>query len=139
MRLLIDTCVFSEAQRPQGDLRVKTRVSLFEQHEAFLSVITIGELANGIALLDDGGRKRGLASWFGTLQQNYSTRILPIDAEIARRWGELSAASKRNGSIIPIADGLIAASALKHGLTVVTRNTRHFAACGVAVIDPWEN
>lgn len=137
MRLLIDTCVLSEVQRSQGDRRVRARVEALERHEAFLSVITIGELARGIALLDQGQRKRELAAWLEMLEQYYASRILPIDAEIARLWGELSAKGKRQGISIPVMDGLLAATALRHGLHVVTRNTRHFEATGVLIIDPW--
>lgn len=73
------------------------------------------------------------------LEQRYGEHLLDIDAETARLWGEITARAQRNGAIVPAADGLIAATALRHGLHVMTRNAQHFVATGVAVIDPWED
>ncbi|MBT9587060.1 PIN domain-containing protein [bacterium] len=67
-----------------------------------------------------------------------AARILPIDAEVARHWGNLTAKAQLRGILIPASDGLMAATALRHGLCVVTRNTRHFAASGAQIFDPWE-
>jgi predicted nucleic acid-binding protein len=137
MRLLLDTCVLSEVQRGRADQRVLARIAAFEQREAFLSAMTIGELARGVALLDEGRRKQELAVWLATLEEQYASRILPIDEEIARIWGELSASGRRQGIAIPVVDGLIAATALKYGLYIITRNTRDFQVTGARIIDPW--
>lgn len=137
VRVLLDTCVLSELQRPHGASRVRARVEEIDAAHVFLSVVTFGDLIKGIALLEPGARKRQLETWLLGLEQRYGEHLLDIDAETARLWGEITARAQRNGAIVPAADGLIAATALRHGLHVMTRNSRHFAATGVAVIDPW--
>lgn len=101
----------------------------------FLSAITIGELMHGIALLlrRDAVRAATLRAWLGSVRQEYHGRILPVTDDVATRWGELSAQRSR-----AIADTLIAATALVHGLAVVTRNVADFADTGVAIVNPWE-
>jgi predicted nucleic acid-binding protein len=135
--VLLDTCVLSELQRLQGNLRVRARVEALDPERLFLSVVTIGELAKGIALLATGARKRELSAWLLGLEQRFTAAILPVDVEAARVWGELTAHAQAQGIQIPASDGLIAATALRHGLHVMTRNTKHFAATGALVIDPW--
>ena len=137
MRFLIDTCVLSEVQRPQGDQRVRTQMQALAQHELFLSAIAIGELTKGVALLNPSHRKQALSTWLATIERRYAARILPVDEEIARIWGELSARGQRQGVPLPVTDGLMAATALRHGLRVVTRNTRHFVLTGALIFDPW--
>ena len=139
IRVLLDTCVLSEAQRPQGNPQVRARVEEIEPLHLFASVITIGELVKGVARLPASSRKRTLASWVLGLEQQFGEHILPIDVEIARRWGQLSAQAQAQGFQIHASDGLIAATALRHGLHVMTRNTKHFAATGAPIIDPWED
>jgi toxin FitB len=136
--VLLDTCVVSELQRPRGNPRVRGRVERFESDQLFLSAITIGELSKGVSLLSSGERKSRLIAWLDELEREFANRILPVDIEVARLWGELTARAQRNGETIPATDGLIAATALRHGLQVMTRNSRHFAAAGVLIDDPWE-
>lgn len=107
------------------------------EDDLFLSVVTYGEIVKGIALLDEGRRKRELRQWIGDLAAHYDERILPVDRETAVSWGEITARARRSGVQIPPSDGLIAATALRHGLHLMTRNTRDFEATGVLVIDPW--
>jgi toxin FitB len=87
VRVLLDTCVLSEIQRPRGDPGVRARVEELEPARLFLSVVTVGELAKGIALLPAGARKRELSSWLLGLEQRFAAAILPVDAETARLWG----------------------------------------------------
>jgi predicted nucleic acid-binding protein len=136
--VLLDTCVLSELQRPQGSAAVRARVEELDADHLYLSVITFGELVKGITLLSPGARRRELERWLLGLEQHYSEHLLGIDSEVSRLWGEITARAQRNGIIIPATDGLIAATALRHGLHVMTRNTRHFAATGVPIIDPWD-
>ena len=138
VRILLDTCVLSELQRPQGNPTVRARVEGLDPFSVFMSVVTLGELAKGIALLNPGARERELASWLIALENQYADRMLEIDADVARMWGELTARAQTQGVPIPAADGLIAATAMRHGLHVMTHNTRHFAGTGVQVIDPWQ-
>lgn len=137
VRVLLDTCVLSELQRPRGDARVRERVEELAVGDLFLSAITLGELAKGVALLVDGRRKQELASWLAGLERRFDEQILPVDREIARTWGELTARAQTAGIQISSTDGPIAATALNHGLHVMTRNTRHFSATGALILDPW--
>jgi len=85
-----------------------------------------------------GPKKAALASWLATLRSTYAERVLPIDATIATIWGRLTALVERRGGLLGVVDGLIAATALHHGYTVVTRNIADFAGTGVPVINVWE-
>ncbi|MDQ3702330.1 MAG: type II toxin-antitoxin system VapC family toxin [Chloroflexota bacterium] len=135
---MLDTRVLSELQRPQGSPQMRAQVEALDPEQLYLSVITVGELTKGIARLPASARRRQLSSWLMGLEQRFGELILPIDTEVARRWGELTARAQSAGVPIPVSDGLIAATALRHGLHVMTRNTRHFAASGTVIIDPWE-
>jgi predicted nucleic acid-binding protein len=137
VRVLLDTCVLSELQRSHGHPGVRARVEELAPECLFLSVITLGELTKGVLLLAEGRRKQELNSWLLGLEQQFSDQILTIDQDVARLWGELSARAQVRGIQIPASDGLIAATALRHGLHVMTRNTRHFAASGALILDPW--
>ena len=131
---LIDTMVLSELRLRQRDPGVVAWVSGQRQQDCFLSVVSIGEIERGIARKSSGDPvfASQLAAWLDQLLRLYGDRLLPVDAGVARRRGLLSAAIGHDG-----ADLLIAATALERGLTVVTRNLRHFAPTGVATVNPW--
>ncbi len=137
MRILLDTCVISELRKTDIHPRLKELVDMIDEENIFISVISIGELIKGVSLLDDGQRKRELLSWVGGLERNFADRILGIDQETAHIWGEVSAKANKSGKIVPACDGLIAATALRHGLHLVTRNTADFTPTAVMLIDPW--
>ena len=137
MRGLLDTCTLAEIRLPAGNPAVKAFVAGIPDPDLFLSVMSIGEIVKGITLLDLGRKRTALASWLARLEDRFGDRILPVDIEVARLWGEMTAGARRGGVVIPELDGLIAATALRYELHVVTRNTRHFAATGVSLIDPW--
>lgn len=139
MRTLVDTCVLSEVQRRQGNARVREQFEALSDDEIYLSVLTLGELRKGIDKLKASAKKRTLAIWFDQLQASARDRLLPIDHETAVIWGEVSARSEKKGQPIPAIDGLIAATALRHGLHLMTRNVAHFEASGVLLINPWED
>ncbi len=131
---LIDTVTISALRRRQ---RNPTVVAWFEQQrttDLFLSVISIGEIECGIAQqrATDPGFAGSLAAWLDRVLALYGERVLPFDVQTARRWGALSAALGNES-----ADLMIAATALEHGLTVVTRNVSDFEPTGVAVLDPF--
>jgi predicted nucleic acid-binding protein len=107
--------------------------------DLYLSALTVGEIAKGVALLAAGKKKRSLGSWLNGLEAQFADRILGIDAGTARLWGEITARAQRTGVILPAVDGLLAATAIRHGLHVITRNTRHFAATGALLLDPWRD
>lgn len=131
---LIDTVTLSELRRRKRDPMV---VAWFERQrtsDLFLSVISIGEIERGIARqrATDLGFAGALAAWLDHVLALYGERVLPFDLWTARRWGALSAALGNDS-----ADLMIAATALEHGLTVVTRNVRDFEPAGVAFLDPF--
>lgn len=137
MRVILDTCVIAELRRFEGNTAVKTAVERMADEDLFLSVLTIGEIAKGIHLLPAGKKKNSLNAWLTGLQKEFSLRMLTVDIETAQIWGELIVRSQKSGIIIPAFDGMLAASALRHGMHIMTRNTKHFAASGALVIDPW--
>jgi len=136
---LLDTCVISEIRREQGRPRVRAQVGAIRNRDLFLSVITVGELTKGITLLPAGRKKDALSEWLLVLEQDYAERILPVDAETARVWGELTAAAQSGGKTVSVSDGLIAATAIRHGLHVMTRNVSDFRDTGAMLINPWED
>lgn len=137
MRVLLDTCTLAEIKKPDGLVQVKQAVAALADEDLFLSVVTYGEIVKGVSLLDEGRRKRELRQWLSELVTHFDDRILPVDRETSVIWGEVTARARRTGVKVPPTDGLIAATALRHGLHVMTRNTRDFQATGVLVIDPW--
>ena len=138
MRVLVDTCVLSEVRRPRPEARVVARLAAVPDGDLFLSLVTVGELVNGIARLPSGGRKRGLEHWLAGIEGLHGERVLPVDLETARLWGEVTARAAAAGVVVPAPDGLIAATALRHGLHVMTRDTPDFRATGALLVDPWQ-
>jgi predicted nucleic acid-binding protein len=139
VKSLLDTCTVAELRKPDGNPSVKSAVVEIPDADLYLSVLTIGEIAKGIALLAACKKKKALGTWLVGLEAQFADRILAVDIETARIWGELTARAQRSGIIIPAADGLLAATALRHGLHVMTRNTKHFEASGALIIDPWQD
>lgn len=139
MRVLLDTCVLSELRKEHCPPQVRAAVELLDDASLFVSVISLGEIAKGIALLDDSKRKRSLRDWLETLEQAYGERILPVDLETVRIWGEVTAKAQRAGKVVAAADGLIAATALRYGLHVMTRNVDDFSPTEVLLLNPWDD
>lgn len=137
MKTLIDTNVLSEARRPDGHAAVRARLAAADPDDLFISVITIGEIAHGISRLKPSKRLRELEAWLGQTEQHFADRVLPVDRDIAQLWGELTARVGRGGRILHTADGLIAATALHHGMRLLTRNIADFEQTGVLIINPW--
>lgn len=138
MRILLDTCVVSEISRPRGNPAVRQRVKDTPNKDLFMSVVTVGELVKGIGMLDAGKRKDQLSRWLLSLEQEYADRILPVDTETSRIWGEITAEAKKRGKIVSVPDGLIAATAIRHGLHIMTRNVSDFQETAAMLINPWE-
>lgn len=139
MRVLLDTCVLSELRKEQCQPAVRSAIECLDDAHLFISVISLGEIIKGIALLDDSKRKRALSDWLVILEQEYNERILPVDLETVRIWGEVTAKAQRIGKAVAAADGLIAATALRHGLHVMTRNSDDFMPTGVLLLNPWDD
>ena len=134
MRYLVDANVLSEATRPDPDEEV---LAWLRRHESEIVIdpFILGEMAFGIRLLPAGRRRQRLERWF----QGVVSRIacIPWDAATGLRWATLLADLRRSGRQMPVKDSLIAATALVHGLTVVTRNVRDFEGAGLPVLDPF--
>jgi toxin FitB len=112
-------------------------VSGLDEKNLFVSVLSIGEIAKGIALLPESHKRRTLQQWLETMERFYGDRLLPVDLETSRIWGEITAAAKKGGRTVPVGDGLIAATARRHGLHVMTRNTADFESTGVLLLNPF--
>jgi predicted nucleic acid-binding protein len=128
----------SELRRPDANQAVVRHAAELDPDDIFISAVTLGEIAKGVALLPDGRRRREFASWLLGLERQFEDRILPVDLEVGRVWGELTARAQSQGVQVPAVDGLIAATAIRHGLHVMTRNTRDFTAAGALIIDSWQ-
>jgi len=139
VKVLLDTCVLAELRHPSGHSGVKEAVAKLPDENLYLSVLTIGEIAKGVALLAAGKKKRGLSQWLNELETTFRDRMIEVDAATARLWGDLTAQGQQAGQTIPAVDGLIAATALRHGFHVMTRNTKHFQVIGALILDPWQD
>jgi predicted nucleic acid-binding protein len=114
-------------------------VDALDNADLFVSVVSIGEIAKGIALLKESQNKRALRGWLQALERDYADRLLPVDLETSHIWGELTAEAQKSGRTVPASDGLISATAQRHGLHIMTRNTEHFEPTGVLLVNPWLN
>ena len=136
MSYLIDTNVLSELRRKQPDPNVVVWMQARPRQSLFLSVLTLGEIRKGLERVEDAARKQSLLDWLEVELPNYFVgRLLTVDAHTADRWGRLMAQA---GRPLPAIDGLLAATALQHDLTLVTRNTKDFVGLEVRLINPWD-
>ena len=108
-----------------------------DEANMFVSVITLGELRRGAVLMPEGARRARYEAVHRQLIEWFAERVFGVDREIALAWGELSARLRRGGRDLPLADQLLAATALTHDLIVVTRNIRHFEPTGCRLLCPW--
>jgi len=132
---LLDTNVVSETRKNRPDSGVTAFLAAADSAGLFVSVLTLGELRKGVK-----ARRRTdilaadqLGAWVDTIETEFADRLLGVDAATARLWGELSA-----GRSLPVIDTLIAATAIRHGVTLVTRNTGDFESTGASLVDPWQ-
>jgi predicted nucleic acid-binding protein len=137
VKTLLDTCFVSELNRRSCDSGVRKAYEDLRDEEIFLSVITAGEIIKGIRRLPESRKRDDLSAWLRGLDRRYERRILPVDRDTVEVWGDISAAAERGGSILPPADGLIAATAIQHGLRIYTRNVADFSVTGARVTNPW--
>lgn len=136
MSYLVDTDILSELRRKQPDPGLVAWMQQRPRQSLYLSVLTLGEIRKGVEQLQDERRRPPLIDWLEVeLPRYFVGRLLGVDALAADRWGYLMASA---GRPLPAIDGLLAATALQHQLTLVTRNRREFEGLGVPLINPWD-
>ena len=135
---LLDTNIPSELVRPRPEPKVQSWVAAQNLDTLFISSVSFGELRKGIILLPQGKRRAELEAWIETdLSDLFFGRILPVTRSVAERWGVLEGHRQLVGRPLNMPDGQIAATALEHRLTLVTRNVRDFAGLDVTIFNPW--
>ena len=136
MTFLLDTNVISEVRKGErSDTNVSDWYAGADGSELFISSLTIGEIRRGIELVRQRGdidQTETLEAWLQTLVEGFSGRILSVDADVAETWGRMSALRP-----VPVVDGLLAATAKVHDMTLVTRNVSDVEGLGVQVFDPF--
>lgn len=142
MSLLLDTTAVSEITKPKPNPGfmawfADAAASEDRRQRVFTSVLVIGEIDKGILKLDQGARRDRLSRQRDFILMQYDARVLPINLDTARRWAEVAERHRRALRTIGGIDELIAATALAHDLTVVTRNVRHFEHSGCRLLSPW--
>lgn len=134
---LLDTNAISEPKRARPDPAVVAWLGDQLPTDLHLSVLSVEELRRGIIRLEPGRRRDDLDYWLAQLILRFDDRILPVDLDVTERWASLAEAQRASGRSADMTDELIAATAHVHGLTIVTRNVRHFEPTGCRVLSPW--
>jgi predicted nucleic acid-binding protein len=138
VKFLLDTCLISELVKKKPDVAVLKWLDERDEQSLFLSILTLGELQKGISKLSTGVRKDDLQAWIEhDLIERFEGRILDLDLETALIWGKLQGEAELKGEKLPVMDSLIAATAIAHGLAVVTRNVKDIERCRARVFNPW--
>lgn len=139
MSFLLDTNVVSEWTKPHPNSGVITWLDEADEDRVFLSVATLAELRHGVERLALGARRKKLDSWLREeLPLRFESRVLAVTAEVADEWGRVIARCEAGGRPLPAMDGLIASTAIVHGLTLVTRNTSDFETALKSLLNPWD-
>lgn len=136
MSFLLDTNVVSELRKKSPDPGVVDWVKSVKSAQLYLSVIVVGEIKQGVERLAgrDPQRATAIDDWRQRLVRGYSDRIVPVSLEVAETWGRLNASAR-----LPLADGLMAATALVYNWTFVTRNVADVERTGVRLLNPFGN
>ena len=135
MNYLLDTNVISELKRPKPNENVVNWFSEKEADSLYLSVLTLGEIRKGIEKMTDGQRKNALLIWLEKdIPLWFDSRLLNIDVETADCWGKLQAQANRP---LPAIDSLLAATAIRHDLCLVTRNVGDFDYPNLKISNLW--
>lgn len=140
MNYLLDTCLISELAKSKPDKKVVDWVLSENETGFYVSVLTFGELHKGIEKLPESKKKDELRSWIeDELKNRFQNRIIDIDMRVSILWGKIQCVAEKKGKPMPAIDSLIAATALAHDLTVVTRNVSDMEQSGVMLLNPWAN
>ncbi len=138
MKYLLDTCVIAEFKKKQPEQKVLDWLDSQLEPSLFLSVITIGEIQKGISALPTSKRKKELEKWLNSLVYRYDRRIISLDIDVLITWGNLNGKLAKKGFVFPFLDSLVAAAAVTHNMTLVTRNESDFKNTGVKLLNIWK-
>ena len=137
---LLDTNVLCEGAKKAPDQSVIAWLAQSHDSTQYVSVLTLGEVQRGVSKSVSAVQRKRLAEWLRDgLLREFEGRVLPVDWPVAEAWALLTAKCEAHGRPLPAIDALLAATALVHDLTVVTRNSRDFAGTGVRVLNPWKD
>jgi predicted nucleic acid-binding protein len=138
VKFLLATNVVSESTRPAADGNVMRWLDSVDPRSVHLSVVTFAEIRRGVCRLANGTKRQRLERWLAReLLPRFDGRLLDVDPAVADEWGRLVARLEAGGRPVSPLDAFIAATALRHDLTLVTRNVGDFVAAGVRLLDPW--
>jgi tRNA(fMet)-specific endonuclease VapC len=138
MAYLLDTNVLSEVFKKNPNNGVIEWLSRTNEDEQFISVFTLAEIQKGISKLERSNRRNEMQLWFDQARTRYNSRILSFAPGTAEIWGRLVGEMERHGRILPLIDSFIAALAIEHSLTILTRNTGDFDSAKVTTLNVWE-
>ncbi len=135
MSYLLDTNTLAELRKPRAHPGVMSWFAAVEGSQLYLSVLVVGEINQGVARLARRDPRQAAVydAWLGRLRREFADRVLPVTEEVALEWGRLN-----SGDPLPVVDGLLAATALVHRLTLVTRNVGDFSRTGAALLNPFD-
>jgi toxin FitB len=138
VNFLLDTNVVSEWVKPRPNFGVMEWLATTDEDRLFLSVVTLAELRYGVERLPNGRKRAQLQEWLETeLIERFEGRMVVIDESIATMWGELLARADAAGRPLGAMDGFLAATALVHQMSMVTRNEADFSAIAIKTFNPW--
>jgi len=135
---LVDTNVVSELVKPNLNANVARWFNARDEEEIWLSVMTFAEIRFGIEAMADGRRRSLLLGWLeNELPGRFDGRIIAVGVVVADACGKFMARARKLGRSLEVVDGLFAATAESHGMTLVTRNTKDFESLGISLLNPW--
>ena len=137
MRYLLDTCVLSEPFKRQPNQQVIAWLRSVDQSSLYTPSVVLGEMRKGVEKMPASARKEMLEKWLADYRRFYADNIVPFDAEVAMAWGKLVGRLQLEGMSTPVIDSQIAATAIYHGMTLVTRNVRDMQATGADIFNPF--
>ena len=139
MKYLVDTCVLSELIKNKPDPNVDNWFYSKNEDSLYISVLSFGELRNGISKLPNTSNKKAkLLDWIAVLEKRFADRIVDINLEVAENWGHIQSELEKKGEALPIIDSLIASTGITHSMVVVTRSIKDMERSGVELINPFK-
>ena len=139
MSFPLDTNVISEPKQKQPNEKALEWLDAQDESKLYLSVLTIGEIKEGITRLDSSRKKAALEKWLEQLRVRFSRRILPLSEKTFLVWGKMRGEFERKNILRPAFDSLLEATALEHDLIFVTRNVKNFFDSPITILNPWED